>query len=156
MNNIKNREIETERLVLKIPTMGEQKQLWNIVKNEEVNKYYFPTPDRIFNKYNLSKEKKKEYSSIKNSVDLGVGIADLCLLANDINEKINSFDDVKQKQELIELLSGIKENLLKMQLISNEYDQEIINDNEFITETLLENEKNEYVKRRENYKNYIL
>lgn len=57
MNNIKIKEIETERLILKIPTMNEQKQLWNIVKNEEVNKYYFPTPDRIFNKYNLSKEK---------------------------------------------------------------------------------------------------
>lgn len=57
MNNIKIREIETERLILKIPTMNEQKQLWNIVKIEEVNKYYFPTPDRIFNKYNLSKDR---------------------------------------------------------------------------------------------------
>ncbi len=57
MNNIKIREIETERLILKIPTMSEQKQLWNIVKTEEVNKYYFPTPDRIFNKYNLSKDR---------------------------------------------------------------------------------------------------
>lgn len=49
MNQIKIREIETERLILKIPTMSEQKQLWNIVKKEGVNKYYFPTPDRIFN-----------------------------------------------------------------------------------------------------------
>lgn len=56
MKQIKIREIETERLVLKVPTMSEQKQLWDIVKNPEVNKYYFPTPDRIFSKYNLSKD----------------------------------------------------------------------------------------------------
>ena len=55
MNNIKIKEIETERLILKIPTMNEQKQLWNILKDEDINRYYFPTPDRIFNKHNLSK-----------------------------------------------------------------------------------------------------
>ena len=57
MNNIKIKDIETERLMIKVPTMDEQEQLWNIVRDEKVNKYYFPTPDRIFNKYNLSKEK---------------------------------------------------------------------------------------------------
>lgn len=56
MNQIAIRNIETERLLLKVPTMDEQKELWNIVRNEDVNKYYFPTPDRIFNKYNLSKD----------------------------------------------------------------------------------------------------
>lgn len=56
MKQIKIKEIETERLILKIPTMNEQKQLWDIVRNEDVNRYYFPTPDRIFNKYNLSKD----------------------------------------------------------------------------------------------------
>lgn len=55
MNNIKIRDIETERLILKVPTMDEQKQLWSILKREEVNKLYFPTPDRIFDKYNLQK-----------------------------------------------------------------------------------------------------
>lgn len=56
MNNIRIREIETDRLLLKVPTIEEQKKLWSIVCMEEVNKYYFPTPDRIFNKYNLSKD----------------------------------------------------------------------------------------------------
>ena len=55
MNNIKPREINTKRLDLRIPTMDEQYRLWEILKDEEVNKYYFPTPDRIFNKYNLDK-----------------------------------------------------------------------------------------------------
>lgn len=60
MKNIKIRDIETKRLILKIPTMIEQETLWNIVKKEEVNRFYFPTPDRIFNKYNLSKDKIKD------------------------------------------------------------------------------------------------
>lgn len=52
--------IETERLYLKIPTMKEQKSLWEIIVRDEVNKYYFPTPDRIFNKYNLKKDNVKD------------------------------------------------------------------------------------------------
>ena len=60
MRSIDIKQIETERLVLKVPTMKEQKQLWNIVRKEEINKYYFPTPDRIFNKNNLSKDKVED------------------------------------------------------------------------------------------------
>lgn len=56
MKNIDTKNLETERLLIKIPTMKEQKDLWNIVKKSEINKYYFPTPDRIFNKNNLNKD----------------------------------------------------------------------------------------------------
>ena len=52
MKNISIRRLETERLLLKIPSINEQKDLWEIVRKEEVNRYYFPTPDRIFNKHN--------------------------------------------------------------------------------------------------------
>lgn len=31
--------------------------LWQILKDESVNRYYFPTPERIFKKNNLSKER---------------------------------------------------------------------------------------------------
>ena len=37
--------------------MNEQYELWQILKDEKVNRYYFPTPDRIFEKNNLSKDK---------------------------------------------------------------------------------------------------
>ena len=40
-------EIKTNRLVLKVPTMIEQYDLWNILRNEEVNKWYMPTPSRF-------------------------------------------------------------------------------------------------------------
>jgi len=56
MEDVKVRNIYTERLDLRIPTMSEQKRLCEILCIEEVNRYYFPTPDRIFNKHNLSKD----------------------------------------------------------------------------------------------------
>ena len=60
MKNINSKKIITERLELRIPTMEEQHRLWEILINEDVNKYYFPTPDRIFNKNNLSKDNIKD------------------------------------------------------------------------------------------------
>jgi len=56
MKNIPVRDLETSRLFIKQPTMTEQITLWNILKDENVNKYYFPTPDRIFEKNNLQKD----------------------------------------------------------------------------------------------------
>ena len=54
MKNISIRDFETDRLLIKKPTMKEQFALWNILRDEIVNRYYFPTPDRIFVKNNLS------------------------------------------------------------------------------------------------------
>ena len=56
MNNISTRNLYTDRLELRIPSMEEQHRLWEILQDENVNQYYFPTPDRIFRKYNLSKD----------------------------------------------------------------------------------------------------
>lgn len=57
MKNISIRDFETDRLLIKKPTTEEQYALWNILRDENVNRYYFPTPDRIFVKNNLSKDK---------------------------------------------------------------------------------------------------
>lgn len=56
MKNIPIINLETGRLILKKPTIDEQFALWNILKEEKVNIYYFPTPDRIFIKNNLKKD----------------------------------------------------------------------------------------------------
>ncbi len=46
MENI-DRNIETERLSLRVPTMEEQYDLWLILRQERVNKWYMPTPKRF-------------------------------------------------------------------------------------------------------------
>ncbi len=60
------KNLYTERLDLKIPTIKEQKRLWEILINEDVNKYYFPTPDRIFNKNNFKKDNINDLKKARN------------------------------------------------------------------------------------------
>lgn len=55
MKDINLKSLYTDRLDLRIPTMDEQYRLWDILRDEEVNRYYFPTPDRIFRNHDLSK-----------------------------------------------------------------------------------------------------
>lgn len=56
MNKINSKDLYTDRLELRIPTMKEQHKLWEILVNDNINQYYFPTPERIFAKNNLSKD----------------------------------------------------------------------------------------------------
>lgn len=56
MNKINSRNLYTDRLELRIPTMEEQYVLWKILINQDINQYYFPTPDRIFVNNNLTKD----------------------------------------------------------------------------------------------------
>lgn len=60
MNKIDSKNLYTDRLDLRIPTMEEQHRLWEILINEDINQYYFPTPDRIFDKNNLSRDKLED------------------------------------------------------------------------------------------------
>ena len=56
MNKMNSKNLYTDRLELRIPTMKEQHRLWEILVDENINQYYFPTPDRIFIKNELSKD----------------------------------------------------------------------------------------------------
>ena len=53
MNLLGTKEIVTDRLILKIPTMKEQKILWEILMIPEVNRYYLDInkkfKDRLLN-----------------------------------------------------------------------------------------------------------
>ena len=60
MNNINSKDLHTERLDIRIPTLKEQHRLWEILKDEEVNKWYFPTPNRDFTNNGLSKDKVED------------------------------------------------------------------------------------------------
>lgn len=96
----------------------------------------------------LREEKNNEFSFIKDSVNLGVGIMDLYKIHELVSLKIESLDNVKKKDELIRLLEDIKEMIIHMHAISIEYNKSIFD--EFnITEEFLEEQKKDFVKRRE-------
>lgn len=48
MKFIGAKDIETDRLLLMVPTMKEQYDLWNILRQEKVNRWYMPTPERFY------------------------------------------------------------------------------------------------------------
>ena len=62
--NIKVYDLETDRLILKVPTMEEQYDLWNILKEEKVNRYYMPIPSR-FKEYYEAKTNSLEDRKIR-------------------------------------------------------------------------------------------
>lgn len=103
----------------------------------------------------LKEERKKEYTSIKDSVKLGVSIADLYDMYNTVSSTIDKLESVQKKAELTELLLTIKEAILKMQTISTEYNQKVADENPTISEEFLEEQKKAYVRRRENSKLHI-
>lgn len=107
------------------------------------------TYDKILS---LKNEKKQEYSLIQESVDLNVSINDLYLEFENTKQKISTLNNIKEKDELIKYLSNIKEMILKMQEINNNYNKEIASSNEPITEELINEEVKSYQLRRKNSK----
>ena len=68
MNKLNSKNLYTSRLELRLPTMKEQYRLWEILIDENVNRYYFPTPDRIFIKNNLNKENINDLKNKKKTI----------------------------------------------------------------------------------------
>ena len=60
MKLIGTKELETERLILKVPTMNEQKRLWEILMIPKVNKYYLAVPSKHKEKI-ISWEKQEPF-----------------------------------------------------------------------------------------------
>lgn len=107
--------------------------------------------ETIFDKLvNLPKEQIEIFNSIKNSVNMNIGIFDLKKELEEFYNKVEKMTELDNKQELIKLLKEIKERIKQIEVIATDYDNEIIENNEYITENLLENEKNSYIKKREN------
>lgn len=103
----------------------------------------------------LKEEKKKEYTSIEDSVKLGVSIDDLYDMYNTVSSTIDKLESVEKKAELAELLLTIKEAILKMQTISTEYNQKVADENPSISEEFLEEQKKAYIRRREDSKIHV-
>lgn len=108
------------------------------------------TKEDIFDKIiGLRSAKQEEYTAVRESVDLNVGISDLYQMFNAVYAKLNGLTSVEQKDELIALLNSIHEAILKMQAISAEFDQTVVQNNPDISEEILEEEKSAYMRQRE-------
>lgn len=63
MNLIGTKEIETERLILKVPSMNEQQRLWKILMIPNINKYYLDIDSKFREKLKKWDLQKKFYQA---------------------------------------------------------------------------------------------
>lgn len=106
----------------------------------------------LLNQKNIQKEK---ISSLKNSVDLSVSVSDLQKQFDNTNEIVKKLEGVGNKEELKKILLNIKQNIEKLEDLSEKYDKEISQEYPILTPNLLEQEKELYLKRKSfNYFDY--
>lgn len=89
----------------------------------------------------LGKNKSKDSLSVRNIVDLEVGIEDIENNFKIFNDYVEKIDDIKTKQELINLLKIAKNNLEQIQIVCTNYNNIIYQNNPTINEDLIAKEK---------------
>lgn len=97
----------------------------------------------------LKKEQQAKTNIIRSSVDLSISVSDLERQFNYTNGTISKLDGVKNKEELVAVLTSMKENLEKLKTLSAEYDSSILQEEPSLTPEVLEQEKTLYLRRRE-------
>ena len=107
------------------------------------------TKDCIFNEIiNLKKQQEANCDNIRNSVDLSVAIDDLYSQFGSTSRIIESLKNVESKEQLHEVLLGIKSYLDQLQIISSKYDDNLSKNDSLITKEKLQEEKRLYLERR--------
>ncbi|MEE3342730.1 MAG: hypothetical protein VZS44_01410 [Bacilli bacterium] len=114
---------------------------------EDITKEF--TFDRIVS---LKKEKQEECDSIRNSVDLSIGVDDLYSQYDITSKIIESLKNVESKEQLHEVLLEIKPYLEQLQSLSSKYDDSVVQNDSPITREKLQEEKRLYLERRNRMK----
>ncbi len=97
----------------------------------------------------MKKVQEEKASIIRSSVDLSISVSDFERQFNSTSTTINRLKGVDKKEELIAVLTSIKEDLEKLKKLSSEYNSSISQREPLLTPELLENEKSLYLERRE-------
>lgn len=105
--------------------------------------------ENTYNKVVKSKsEQKGKTAMIKNSVDLSISVLDLEQQFNCTNTIISRLDCIKNKDELVAVLTIMREDLEKLKTLSAEHESSVSQEEPLLTPEVLENEKALYLKRR--------
>lgn len=96
----------------------------------------------------LKKEQEENSSIIRNVVDLSISVSDLEYQFNNASSTINRLEGVKNKEQLVAVLSNIKEELEKLKTLSTKYESCISQEEPLLKPEVLKKEKTLYLKRR--------
>ena len=97
----------------------------------------------------LKNEQQDKINIIRDSVDLSISVSDLERQFNCTSGTISNLGGVKNKEELVAVLTSMKENLEKLKTLSAEHDSNVSQEEPSLTPEVLENEKTLYLRRRE-------
>lgn len=107
------------------------------------------TKENIFDKIvNLKEEQKEKCNAIRNSVDLSVSIDALNTEFIKANEIADRLENIKNKDEFHDVLLKTKECLDRLQLLSNQYNENISKSELNVTNEDLQREKQLYLKEQ--------
>ncbi len=102
--------------------------------------------DTLLDQADAVKEKR---TKIRSSVDLGVSISDLEKQYFKSSKTIARLNDVKNKEELIEVLNRIKAEIETLKLLSSKHDESVTAQEPELSKEVLDSEKHQYLLRRE-------
>lgn len=97
----------------------------------------------------LKEEQKDKTSMIRSAVDLSISVSDLERQFNYTNGTISRLNGVKNKEELVAVLTSMKEDLERLKTLSAEHDSSISQEEPLLTPEVLEKEKTLYLRRRD-------
>lgn len=107
------------------------------------------TKEFIFDKIvSLKKEQQEDCDIIRNSVNLSIGVDDLYSQFNTTSRIIECLKNVESKEQLHEILIGIKSYLEQLKSLSSKYDDSVSQNDSPITREKLQEEKRLYLERR--------
>ena len=96
----------------------------------------------------LKNNQQTQTNIIRNSIDLSISISDLERQFYFTNQTIDRLNEVKNKEELVKILTRMKEDLEKLKELSIEYNSTLLKEEPLLTSELLEKEKKLYLERK--------
>ena len=96
----------------------------------------------------LKNNQQTQTNIIRNSIDLSISISDLERQFYFTNQTIDRLNEVKNKEELVKILTRMKEDLEKLKELSIEYNSTLLKEEPLLTSELLEKEKQLYLERK--------
>lgn len=95
----------------------------------------------VFSKiFELREQKRDEYSAIKNLVDLNMSVEELYSVYASVSKKIESLDESEKKDNFVELLTVVKDAIVRMQAINEQMDADVVS-SALVSKETLEKEK---------------
>lgn len=105
--------------------------------------------ENIFDVLVKLKNKQKEQSKkLQDVVNLSIGITDLETEILKINGMVTRLETVTNKEELLEVLASIREDMEKLKILSEVENNNIVQEEPIITPEIIKDEKKRCLKRR--------